>query len=486
MELFELTAHELHAKLDRKETSAEEIVKSVLGRISRVENSVSAFMTINIDEAITKAKEIDEQIANGKQLTALTGIPIAIKDNLCTRGILTTASSKILRNYIPPYNATVVEKILQAGAIPIGKTNLDEFAMGSSTENSAYKVTKNPWNLGTVPGGSSGGSAACIAANEAILALGSDTGGSIRQPASFCGVVGLKPTYGRVSRYGLIAFASSLDQIGPLTKDVTDAAIFLNAMAGHDPKDSTSVELPVPDYRKSLIDDVKNLKIGVIKELLGEGIGSSVKKSILEAAELLKKLGAKVEEVSMPTLKYGVAAYYLLATAEASSNLERYDGVKYGHRSSEADNLLAMYYNTRREGFGPEVKRRIMLGTYALSAGYYDAYYLKAQKVRTLIKNDFDKAFSKFDCLISPTAPSIAFKIGEKTDDPLSMYLSDIATIPVNLAGIPAISIPCGFVNDLPVGLQIIGKAFSEETLFRVAYTYEQNTQWHKKKPKLI
>ena len=485
MELFELTAHELHAKLDRKETSAEEIVRSVLGRISKVENSVSAYMTINIDEAIIKAKEIDEYIASEKKITPLTGIPIAIKDNMCTRGILTTASSKILRNYIPPYNATVVEKILQAGAIPIGKTNLDEFAMGSSTENSAYKVTRNPWNLGTVPGGSSGGSAACIAANEAILAFGSDTGGSIRQPASFCGVVGLKPTYGRVSRYGLIAFASSLDQIGPLTKDVTDAAIFLNAMAGHDLKDSTSVDLPVPDYRKSLIDDVKNLKVGVIKELLGEGIGSSVKKSILEAADLLKKLGAKVEEISMPTLKYGVATYYLLATAEASSNLERYDGVKYGHRSSVSDDLIAMYYNTRREGFGPEVKRRIMLGTYVLSAGYYDAYYLKAQKVRTLIKNDFDKAFSKFDCLISPTAPSPAFKIGEKVDDPLSMYLSDIATIPVNLAGIPAISIPCGFVNDLPVGLQIIGKAFSEEMLFRVAYTYEQNTEWHKRKPKL-
>jgi aspartyl-tRNA(Asn)/glutamyl-tRNA(Gln) amidotransferase subunit A len=485
MELFELTAHELHAKLEKKETSAEEIVKSVLGRISKVENSVSAFMTINIGEAISRAKEIDGQIAGGKQLTALTGIPIAIKDNLCTKGILTTASSKILQNYIPPYNATVVEKILQAGAIPIGKTNLDEFAMGSSTENSAYKVTKNPWNLGAVPGGSSGGSAASIAADESILAFGSDTGGSIRQPASFCGVVGLKPTYGRVSRYGLIAFASSLDQIGPLTKDVTDAAIFMNFIAGHDPKDSTSVEMPVPDYRKALVDDVKNLKIGLIKDLLGKGIDEGVKKAILEAADLFKKLGARVEEVSMPTFAYGVPAYYLLATAEASSNLERYDGVKYGLRSSDADDLLAMYYNTRREGFGPEVKRRIMLGTYALSAGYYDAYYLKAQKVRTLIKNDFDKAFSKFDILLSPTAPSVAFKIGEKVDDPLSMYLSDIATIPINLAGIPAISIPCGFVNGLPVGLQIIGKAFSEETLFRAAYTYGQNTEWHERKPKL-
>ncbi len=485
MELFELTAHELHSKLDKREASAEEIVRSVLRRISRVENSVSAFMTVNIDEAISRAKEIDEQIASGKQITPLTGIPVAIKDNLCTRGMLTTASSKILQNYVPPYNATVVEKILQAGAIPIGKTNLDEFAMGSSTENSAYKVTKNPWDVSTVPGGSSGGSAASIAADEAILAFGSDTGGSIRQPASFCGVVGLKPTYGRVSRYGLIAFASSLDQIGPLTKDVTDAAIFMNIMAGHDVKDSTSVDIPVPDYRKALIDDVKKLKIGIIKELVGQGIDDGVKKAVLEAADVLKKLGASVEQVSMPTLAYGVPTYYILATAEASSNLERYDGVKYGLRSNEADDLLSMYYNTRREGFGPEVKRRIMLGTYALSAGYYDAYYLKAQKVRTLIKNDFDKAFSKFDILLSPTAPSVAFKIGEKVNDPLSMYLSDIATIPINLAGIPAISIPCGFVNDLPVGLQIMGKAFSEELLFRIAYTFEQNTQWHKKRPKL-
>jgi aspartyl-tRNA(Asn)/glutamyl-tRNA(Gln) amidotransferase subunit A len=485
MELFELTAHELHAKLDRRETSAEEIVKSVLGRISAVENSVSAFMTINIDEAISRAKEIDDQIAAGKQITPLTGIPVAIKDNLCTRGTLTTASSKILQNYVPPYNATVVEKILQAGAIPIGKTNLDEFAMGSSTENSAYKVTKNPWDLTAVPGGSSGGSAASIAANESILAFGSDTGGSIRQPASFCGVVGLKPTYGRVSRYGLIAFASSLDQIGPLTKDVTDAAIFMNIIAGRDEKDSTSVDLPVPDYRKALIDDVKKLKIGIIKELVGQGMDDGVKKAVLEAADVLKKLGASVELVSMPTLAYGVPTYYILATAEASSNLERYDGVKYGLRSKEADDLLSMYYNTRREGFGPEVKRRIMLGTYALSAGYYDAYYLKAQKVRTLIKNDFDKAFSKFDILLSPTAPSVAFKIGEKVNDPLSMYLSDIATIPINLAGIPAISIPCGFVNDLPVGLQIMGKAFSEETILRTAFAYEQNTQWHKKRPKL-
>jgi len=485
MELFQLTAHELHAKLDKKEVSAEEITKSVLGRISRVENGVSAFLAINVDEAIDRAVEIDEQIASGKAMTPLTGIPVAIKDNMCTKGAITTCASRILRNYLPPYNATVVENLLKAGAIPIGKTNMDEFAMGSSTENSAYKVTKNPWDLKTVPGGSSGGSAACVAADEAILALGSDTGGSIRQPASLCGVVGLKPTYGRVSRYGLIAFASSLDQIGPISKDVADAAILMNFIAGHDEKDSTSVDEKVPDYRGSLIDDVKGMKIGLVKELIGKGIAVDVKKAILEAADLLKKLGAKVEEVSMPTFEYGVPTYYILATAEASSNLERYDGVKYGHRSKDSDDLLTMYYNTRREGFGPEVKRRIMLGTYALSAGYYDAYYLKAQKVRTLIKNDFDRAFSKFDALISPTSPTVAFKIGEKTDDPLSMYLSDIATIPVNLAGIPAISIPCGFVNDLPVGLQIIGKAFAEETIFRVAYTYEQNTQWHKRKPNL-
>jgi len=485
MELFELTAHELHAKISKKETSCEEIVRSVLGRISKVENTINAFLTINIDEAIVKAREIDEQISSGKEMTPLTGIPIAIKDNMCTKGEITTCASKILKNYIPPYNATVVEKLLMAGAIPIGKANMDEFAMGSSTENSAYKVTKNPWNTATVPGGSSGGSAASVCAGEAAVALGSDTGGSIRQPASFCGVVGLKPTYGRVSRYGLIAFASSLDQIGPLTKDVTDAAILMNCVSGYDMKDSTSVEKDVPDFRRSLINNIKGLKIGVIKDLLGKGIDEGVKKAVIDASNLLKKLGAKIEEVSMPTFEYGVPTYYILATAEASSNLERYDGVKYGHRSSNADDILSMYYNTRQEGFGPEVKRRIMLGTYALSAGYYDAYYLKAQKVRTLIKQDFDKAFSKFDALISPTAPTVAFKIGEKIGDPLSMYLSDIATIPINLAGIPAISIPCGFVNDLPVGLQIMGKAFDEETVFKVAYTYEQNTDWHRNRAKL-
>jgi len=485
MELFELSAHELHAKIEKKEVSVSDIVKSVIDRINKVEKRISSFLLVNLDEAINRAREIDDQIADGREITLLTGIPVMIKDNMCTRGMLTTCASKILMNYIPPYSATVVEKVLQAGAIPIGKANMDEFAMGSSTENSAYKKTRNPWELNSVPGGSSGGSAACIAAQESILALGSDTGGSIRQPASFCGVVGLKPTYGRVSRYGLIAFASSLDQIGPITKDVTDSAIMMNFIAGHDKKDSTSVDVPVPDYRKSLINDVKGLKIAVVKELIGKGIDEKVKKCVLDAVATLKRLGAHVEEISMPSLEYGVPTYYLVATAEASSNLERYDGVKYGLRSGSAEDLLSMYYNTRREGFGPEVKRRIMLGTYALSAGYYDAYYLKAQKVRTLIKNEFDRAFSKFDAIISPTSPTVAFKIGEKVNDPLSMYLSDIATIPVNLAGIPAISIPCGFVDNLPVGLQIMGKAFAEEMLFRVAFTFEQNTEWHKKRPAL-
>ncbi|MFC1559975.1 Asp-tRNA(Asn)/Glu-tRNA(Gln) amidotransferase subunit GatA [Candidatus Margulisiibacteriota bacterium] len=485
MELFELTSHELKAKLDKGETSSVEIVESVFKKIEKTEKKIEGFVSLSKEKALRKAKEIDKKIKAKEKLSPIAGIPIAVKDNMCTKGTKTTCSSKILENYIPPYNAAIVEKISDAGAIMIGKTNMDEFAMGSSTENSAFKKTKNPWDLDTVPGGSSGGSAAVVAANETILALGSDTGGSIRQPASFCGVVGFKPTYGRVSRYGLIAFASSLDQIGPLTKDVSDCAILMNVIAGHDERDSTSVNIPVPDYKKSLVNDIKGLRIGVIKELLGKGMNEEVKDAVKAAIKKLESLGAKISEVSMPTFEYGVPTYYLLATAEASSNLARYDGVKYGYRSEKANDLLTIYYNTRREGFGPEVKRRIMLGTYALSAGYYDAYYLKAQKIRTLIKNDFDKAFSKFDVLISPTSPTVAFKIGEKTNDPLAMYLSDIATIPVNLAGIPAISIPCGFSDNLPVGLQIMGKAFDEETILKVAYTYEQNTNWHKEKIKI-
>ncbi len=479
------TAHELHSLLTTRKISSVELTEAVFERIGKVEGRVKAFVTLTKEEALKQARAADERIRAGQDITPLTGVPVAVKDNMCTRGILTTCSSKILANYIPPYDAAIVGKLKAAGAVIIGKTNMDEFAMGSSTENSGFHPTHNPWNIETVPGGSSGGSAAAVAAHEAILATGSDTGGSIRQPASFCGVVGLKPTYGRVSRYGLVAFASSLDQIGPLTKDVTDSAVLMNLLAGHDPQDSTSVDLPVPDYRKALIDDVKKVKVGLIKNLMEEGISAEVKKAVKDAADKLSNLGAEIVEVSLPSFEYAVATYYLIAPAEASSNLARYDGVKFGHRSKDFTDLLSMYCNTRREGFGPEVKRRIMLGTYALSAGYYDAYYLKALKVRTLIKQDFEKAFGKCDVLISPTSPTVAFKLGEKVSDPLSMYLSDIATIPVNLAGLPAISLPCGFSNGLPIGLQIIGKAFAEEILFRVAFSYEQNTEWHKKSASL-
>lgn len=479
------TAHELHSQLTSKKVSSVELTEAVLAQIEKTENKIRAYVTINKEAALREAQAADQRIKNNDQVTPLTGIPIAVKDNMCTRGILTTCSSKILANYIPPYDATIVTKIKESGAVIIGKTNMDEFAMGSSTENSGLHPTFNPWNSQTVPGGSSGGSAAAVSAGEAVLATGSDTGGSIRQPASFCGVVGFKPTYGRVSRYGLVAFASSLDQIGPLTQDVTDTALLMNIIAGYDPKDSTSVNIPVPDYRKALIDNVKKLKVGVIKELLGKGIDQAVKEAVKKAVQKYKELGAEIHEVSLPSFEYAVATYYLIAPAEASSNLARYDGVKFGHRTKGAKDILTMYYKTRAEGFGAEVKRRIMLGTYALSAGYYDAYYLKALKVRTLIKQDFEKAFKKCDVLLSPTAPSVAFKVGEKKDDPLSMYISDIATIPVNLAGLPAISIPCGMSNGLPIGLQIIGKAFDEETILRAAFTYEQNTDWHKNRPDL-
>jgi len=484
------TAHELHSLLVNKEISSVELTEAVLAQIDKVEGKIQAYVTVTKEEALKSARLADERIKNNQNVTPLTGIPMAVKDNMCTKGVLTTCSSKILANYIPPYDATIVSKLKESGAVIVGKANMDEFAMGSSTENSGIHPTHNPWNTETVPGGSSGGSASAVAADECILATGSDTGGSIRQPASFCGVVGFKPTYGRVSRYGLVAFASSLDQIGPLSKDVTDTAILMNILAGYDPKDSTSVDVPVPNYKKSLVDDVKGLKIGYVKELLGKGIDKEVKKSIEDAMKKYEELGATLIEVSMPTFEYAVATYYLIAPAEASSNLARYDGVKFGHRSKEKKDLLTMYYNTRREGFGSEVKRRIMIGTYALSAGYYDAYYLKALKVRTLIKQDFEKAFKKCDVLISPTCPTVAFKIGEKTADPLSMYLSDIATIPVNLAGLPGISIPCGFSlpagrhgKDLPIGLQIIGKAFDEKTILSAAYTFEQNTDWHKRRP---
>ena len=479
------TAHELHSLLVNKEISSIELTEAVFERIEKVEDKVKAYVTLTKAEALQQARAADERIKNNENVTPLTGIPIAVKDNMCTQGVLTTCSSRILANYIPPYDATVVDKLKKAGAVILGKTNMDEFAMGSSTENSGMHPTHNPWDTDTVPGGSSGGSAAAVAADEAVLATGSDTGGSIRQPASFCGVAGFKPTYGRVSRYGLVAFASSLDQIGPITKDVTDTAILMNFLAGHDPKDSTSVDRPVPDYRKALIGNVKKTKIGYVKELFGKGMEKEIKAAVKLAMKKFEELGAELVEISMPTFEYAVATYYLIAPAEASSNLARYDGVKFGHRNKEAKDMLSMYYETRREGFGPEVKRRIMLGTYALSAGYYDAYYLKALKVRTLIKQDFEKAFKKCEVLISPTSPTAAFKIGEKAADPLSMYLSDIATIPVNLAGLPAISLPCGSSNGLPIGFQIMGKAFDEETVLRAAFAFEQNTDWHKQKPAL-
>lgn len=478
-----LTAHELADKLNKKEISAKELAESVYSQIDKTDKAVKAYLLLTKDLAIACANKIDEKRAKGEALHPLAGIPIGIKDNMCLKGVKTTCASRILENYVPPYTATVVEQVILNGMIPIGKLNMDEFAMGSSTENSAFQKTRNPWNLDCVPGGSSGGSAAAVAADECIVALGSDTGGSIRQPASFCGVVGLKPTYGRVSRYGLVAFASSLDQIGPLAKDVKDAAMLLDLISAHDPKDSTSVNRPSTNCVKALTGKLDNIKtIGVVKELMGEGIDTEVKKAVQGAIKVYEKLGAKIIEVSMPTFKHALPVYYIVATAEASANLARYDGVKFGYRSKNSPDLLTMYYNTRQEGFGPEVKRRIMLGTYTLSAGYYDAYYLKALKVRTLIRRDYEKAFKECDILISPTSPTVSFKFGEKTDDPLSMYLSDIATIPINLAGIPAISIPCGFSKGLPVGLQLMGKAFDEENLLKAAFAYEQQTDWHLKK----
>ncbi|MDI6689096.1 MAG: Asp-tRNA(Asn)/Glu-tRNA(Gln) amidotransferase subunit GatA [Actinomycetota bacterium] len=482
MELYKLTAHELHKMLKERKISAVELCRSVFSRIGQVEDKIRAYITLTEERALAKAREVDEKIKAGKQLSPLAGIPTAIKDNMCTKGLLTTCASKILQNYIPIYTARAVERLFAQDIVLTGKTNMDEFAMGSSTENSAFFVTRNPWNLETVPGGSSGGSAAAVAAGEAILSLGSDTGGSIRQPAALCGVVGFKPTYGLVSRYGLVAFASSLDQIGPITKDVTDCALLLNYIAGHDPLDSTSLRVKIPDYMKALVNEVKGLKIGVPVELMGEGIQTEVREAIENAIKLLEDLGALCQEVSLPHLDYALSAYYIIAPAEASSNLARFDGVRYGYRTPQkVEDIMEMYFRTRAEGFGSEVKRRIMLGTYALSAGYYEAYYGQAQKVRTLIVNDFNKAFEKFDVLISPTSPTVAFKIGEKYEDPLRMYMSDICTIPVNLAGIPAISIPCGQADGLPVGLQIMGKPLDEETILRVAYTFERNFGYEEK-----
>jgi len=483
--LTALTAHELHDMLKARKVSCREVTQAVLERISAVDGQVRAYVTVTADQALESARAVDERIARGEEIGPLAGIPVAIKDNMCTRGTLTTCSSRILHNFVPPYDATVVEWLAKAGTVMVGKTNLDEFAMGSSTENSGFFTTRNPWDLTRVPGGSSGGAAAAASADEAIVALGSDTGGSIRQPASFCGVVGLKPTYGRVSRYGLVAFASSLDQIGPITKDVADTAQVLQAIAGKDPLDSTSVDVPVPNYLASLRNDVRGLKIGVPKEFFAQGVQPEIAEAVQSSIELLKSLGADYKEISMPIMEYTLPTYYILAPAEASSNLARYDGVRYGLRTKHSPDVITMLMRTRDEGFGAEVKQRIMIGTYALSAGYYDAYYLKAQKVRTLVRQAYDEAFKEFDVLISPTSPTVAFGIGERVDDPFQMKLADVCTIPVNLAGIPAISLTCGFHDGLPIGMQIMGKPFDEETILRVAYAFEQNTDYHKRKPAL-
>lgn len=473
----------LHRQLVTKERSAEEIAREYLERLAQLEPQLKSFITVTEELALQQAKAVDARIRAGEEIGPLAGIPLAVKDNLCTQGIRTTCASRMLEGFIPPYESTVTARLAAAGMVTVGKTNLDEFAMGSSTENSAFQRTANPWDLTRVPGGSSGGSAAAVAADQAVVALGSDTGGSIRQPAAFCGVVGLKPTYGLVSRYGLVAFASSLDQVGPFGRTVEDVALLLQGIAGYDPMDSTSLKVRIPDYSQALIPDIKGFKIGVIRDLLGEGCGEETRAAVQTAIQHLQELGAEILEIDCPSFRYGLATYYIIAPSEASANLARYDGVKYGLREP-ADSLLAMYGKTRAHGFGPEVKRRIMIGTYALSSGYYDAYYLKAQKVRTLIKQDFLKAFEKVDVLVSPTTPTPAFKLGER-EDPLSMYLCDLMTIPVNLAGLPGLSLPCGFADGLPIGLQIVGNALQESKVLRVAYAYEQSTDWHKRRPPL-
>ena len=477
-DITRLTVHELKSKLDKKEITSKEIVKSYINRINEKEKDVGAFVTLNLEDAEKEAIACDE----GKEKKEYSGIPIGIKDNLCTKGVKTTCSSKMLENFVSPYDATVVKKLKENGIISLGKLNMDEFAMGSSTENSRIHVTRNPWNLNKVPGGSSGGSAAAVAADLVPWALGSDTGGSIRQPASLCGVVGLKPTYGLVSRYGLVAFASSLDQVGPITKDVTDSAILLNIIAGHDEKDSTSYNREKEDYTKNLNKSIKGLKIGVPKEFFGEGINKEVKEKLEEAIETYKKLGAIVEETSLDVANMSLAAYYIIACAEASSNLGRFDGIRYGYRAKEYNSLKELYVNSRTEGFGEEVKRRIILGTYVLSSGYYDAYYKKAQKVRTVIKEKFNTAFNKYDVLLTPVSPTTAFNIGEKCNNPLEMYLADICTVSINIAGVPAISIPCGVdKKDMPIGMQLIGNRFEEGKILNAAYAFEQEIKFREK-----
>ena len=485
MELNQLTIHELQEKIKNGETSATQITESVFDRINAVEERVHSYIRLMRDEALAAAKKADEDIKKGK-INTLTGIPIALKDIVCTKGINTTCGSRILHNFVPPYDATVVEKLRDAGAVFVGKANMDEFAMGSSTETSVFGVTRNPWDLERIPGGSSGGSATAVAADECIASIGSDTGGSIRQPAAHCGVVGLKPTYGRVSRFGLIAFASSLDQIGPFTKDVEDCALMMNVLAGYDPRESTSVPMEVPDYRQFVGRDIKGWKIGIPQEYFIEGIDPEVSAAVKKAITVVQACGGQCVDISLPHTEYCLAVYYIIAPAEACSNLARYDGVRYGHRASEVKDLLEMYKRTRREGFGAEVKRRIMIGTYALSAGYYDAYYKKASQVRALIRRDFDEAFQKCDVILTPTTPTPAFKIGEKTDTPLQMYLCDIFTISTNLAGNPGISVPCGFTAaGLPMGVQFLAGHFEEGKLIQIASAYEKNANIEKRRPQL-
>ena len=488
-ELYDLSVSEAHDRLQRHEISAVALTQAVLDRIAAVDGHVNAYVTVTTEQALAAARRADERIARGEG-GALTGIPACIKDVICTAGVRTTCSSRMLERFVPPYNAHVIERLQATGAVMVGKSNMDEFAMGSSTENSAFFPTHNPWDLERVPGGSSGGSAAATASGECLFALGSDTGGSIRQPAALCGVVGVKPTYGRVSRYGLVAFASSLDQIGPFTRSVRDAALILNAICGHDPRDSTAAPLDVPDFTASLTADLRGLRVGVPREYLPDDLDPAIRNLILRAADRVRDLGAEVDfDLSLPSTAAALAVYYVLAPSEASANLARYDGVKYGFSDQEGASMWENYERTRQHGFGDEVKRRIMLGTYALSTGYYDAYYLKAQKVRTLIRREFDAAFAKYDALLTPVTPTPAFKLGEKADDPVAMYLSDVFTLTVNIAGLPGASVPCGFVDvagkQLPVGLQVLARPFDEATLLRVAHAYEQATDWHTQQPPL-
>ncbi|URZ07671.1 Asp-tRNA(Asn)/Glu-tRNA(Gln) amidotransferase subunit GatA [Clostridium felsineum] len=481
MKLYKLKAHELKDMISKKEVKVEEVTNSFINRIDEVDERVNAFLYVAKEEALIAARELDKKIENGEKLGGLSGVPVAVKDNISVKNMQNTCASKILEGYVAPYDATVTEKLKENSGVIIGKANMDEFAMGSSTENSAYKISKNPWDLERVPGGSSGGSAASVASLEAPIALGTETGGSVRQPASFCGLVGLKPTYGRISRYGVVAFGSTLDQVGMFARDVEDCALLTQNIAGLDKKDFTTVDTPVQDYSKSLSKDLRGRKIGIPKEFFEDGLDEEVRKAVKEAIKVFEENGAEVKECSLPLSDYALATYYIVSSAEASSNLARFDGVRYGYRSLEAENPLDLYIKSRSEGFGKEAKRRIMLGTYVLSKGYYDAYYKKALKVRNLIKNDFEKNFKEFDAIITPTTPTPAFKIGEKIKDVLSMYMSDIYTVPVNIAGIPSISLPCGFVSGLPIGLQIMGNYFKEDTLFNLAYSYEQSTSWHAK-----